>query len=160
MKKIIIIAICFIIISISISIYKISNFSINQNLKTIYAEKIKNDSFQNKWLFFSLPLLTQKYIMILLTIPLAMLMITIFRIIIGINTFGNFTPILISFVFQEMNFVWTISFFFFIILMIYFLKNFLSKINLLFVSRLSIIITFIIIFVTILISTGYYVKLE
>ena len=107
-----------------------------------------------------LPLHIQQTVKLLMVIPLGLLVVTIFRNVIGINTFGTFTPILMALAFRETKLIWGLVLFSFVIMMSIFAKWILDRLKLLFVSRLSVMLTFVITAIIILIFISYRAGLE
>lgn len=115
---------------------------------------------ENKWSLSSLPLSIQQKIRLFLVIPLGALTVSIFRNIVGVNTFGTFTPILMALAFRETGLIWGFFLFSLVITIGYFFRSILDRLKLLFIPRLSIILTLIIAVLIISISVGYHIKLE
>lgn len=121
----------------------------------------KEDVSGNRWWSLSsLPLQAQRQVRLLLVIPLGALVVAIFRNIVGINTFGTFTPILMALAFRETKLFWGGLLFFFVIAIGCSVRNILDRLKLLFIPRLSIILTLIIAVMIILISVGYHTGFE
>jgi len=120
----------------------------------------KEDVLGNRWSLSSLPLQTQRQVKLLLVIPLGALVVAIFRNIVGINTFGTFTPILMALAFRETKLFWGGLLFFFVIAIGCSARTILDRLKLLFIPRLSIILTLIIAVMIILISVGYHTGFE
>lgn len=89
----------------------------------------------------SIPLSMQEGIRKLLVVPIAALVVIIFRNLIGIRTFGTFTPILISLSFYQVELIIGLAVYFLVIFIGYIFRSLVEKLQLLFVSRLSIILT-------------------
>ena len=121
----------------------------------------KEDISGNRWWFLSsLPLSVQRQVKLLLVIPLGALVVAIFRNIIGINTFGTFTPILIALAFRETKLLWGLLLFFFVIAIGCSVRTILDRLKLLFIPRLSILLTLVIAVMIILIFVGYHTGFE
>ena len=109
-------------------------------------EVIKSDSIFAKISLYRLPLPIQTMFTTLLLIPFGALVLSLARNIIGIPTFGIFTPILLTLFFKETSFGFGMLFFSVVVAMGIFEKYVLDRFYLLAVPRLSIILTLIIIF--------------
>ncbi len=112
------------------------------------------------WSISSLPFNIQQTVKLLMVIPIGLLVTTIFRNIIGINTFGTFTPILLALAFLETKLIWGLVIFLFVIIISIFAKWILDKLKILFISRLSVILTFVVTAMIILIFVSYRTGLE
>lgn len=133
----------------------------HKELLSIYAEPIKFSSFGSSeeyvgklasehkfWSLLSLhrfPLAVQAIFFGLLLIPFGTVILSFCRVMIGVNTFGIFTPILLTLFFLETSFIFGFSFFVIVVLLGFFQRYVLDKFYLLAVPRLSILLTFVII---------------
>lgn len=109
-------------------------------------EVIRTDSLFSKISLYRLPLPLQTMFMTILLIPIGALVLSLARNIIGIPTFGMFTPILLALFFKETSFGFGMLFFFVVVLIGIGERYVLDKFYLLAIPRLSIIITLIIFF--------------
>lgn len=107
-------------------------------------EVIKSDSIFSKLSLYRLPLPLQAMFTTILLIPLGALVLSLARNIIGVPTFGTFTPILLSLFFKETSFGFGMLFFGVVVLIGIGERYVLDKFYLLAVPRLSIILTLII----------------
>lgn len=107
-------------------------------------EVIRSDSIFSKISLYRLPLPVQTMFTTILLIPLGTLVLALARNIIGIPTFGIFTPILLTLFFKETSFSFGLVFFFSVVLVGIGERYVLDKFYLLAVPRLSIILTLII----------------
>lgn len=118
---------------------------INRFNKAEYRkEVIKSDSIFSKFSLYRLPLPLQTMFVTILLIPVGTLVLSIARNIIGIPTFGIFTPILLTLFFKETSFGFGMLFFFVVVLVGIGERYVLDKFYLLAVPRLSIILTLVI----------------
>ena len=108
-------------------------------------EVIKSDSFFSKISLYRLPLPLQSMFTTIMLIPIGALVLSFARNLIGIPTFGIFTPILLTLFFKETSFGFGMVFFFVVVLVGIFERYVLDKFHLLAVPRLSIILTLVII---------------
>lgn len=107
-------------------------------------EVIKSDSLFSKISLYRLPLPIQAMFTTILLIPIGALVLCLARNIIGIPTFGIFTPILLTLFFKETSFGFGMLFFGVVVLVGIGERYVLDKFYLLAVPRLSIILTLII----------------
>ena len=91
--------------------------------------------------FLRLPLSTQRVFQILVLIPIGALIISILHQIIGLRTFGTFTPILISLAFRQTGLLVGIPLFVFVVILGLFFRGYLNRLQLLIVPRLAAILT-------------------
>jgi hypothetical protein len=118
---------------------------INRYNKTEFKkEVIKSDSIFSKLSLYRLPLPLQTMFTTILLIPIGALVLSIARNIIGIPTFGIFTPILLTLFFKETSFGFGMLFFAVVVTIGIIERYILDKFYLLAVPRLSIILTLII----------------
>lgn len=108
-------------------------------------EVVRSDSIFGKFSLYRLPLPLQSVFTTILLIPIGALVLSIARNIIGIPTFGIFTPILLTLFFKETSFSFGMLFFSVVVIIGIGEKYILDKFYLLAVPRLSIILTLIII---------------
>lgn len=107
-------------------------------------EVMKTDSIFARISLFRLPLPLQTMFTTILLIPLGTLVLALARNIIGIPTFGIFTPIILTLFFKETSFGFGMLFFFVVIGVGIAERYVLDKFYLLAVPRLSIILTLVI----------------
>lgn len=118
---------------------------VNRFNRVEYKKEImRSDSIFSKLSLYRLPLPMQTMFMTILLIPLGTLVLALARNIIGIPTFGIFTPILLTLFFKETSFGFGLVFFMVVILVGIGERYILDKFYLLAVPRLSIILTLVI----------------
>jgi len=86
---------------------------------------------------FSLPLATQEVYKVLLMVPLGALVIAFMRVVVGVPTFGTFTPILIALAFRETQLGWGLILFAMILFSGFLVRVALANLRLLLVPRLA-----------------------
>jgi len=91
--------------------------------------------------FLRLPLATQRVFQILVLIPIGALIISILHQMIGLKTFGTFTPILISLAFRQTGLITGIPLFVLVVIIGLLFRSYLNKLQLLIVPRLAAILT-------------------
>jgi hypothetical protein len=119
---------------------KINKYNKAEFKKTI----LRSDSFFSKFSLYRLPLPLQAMFTTILLVPLGTLVLSLARNIIGIPTFGIFTPILLTLFFKETSFGFGMLFFLIVVLIGIGERYILDKFYLLAVPRLSIILTLVI----------------
>lgn len=124
-------------------------FSLEKSeLAALSLAKLSNEfNSQSDYSFYSLPLNTQDAYRIMLMIPFGVLMILVFRNIIGINTLGTFTPVLIALAFRETGLIFGIVFFSIIVAIGLSLRSYLEHLKLQMLPRLSIVLTFVVLLI-------------
>jgi hypothetical protein len=111
------------------------------NLKE-YAKEVKESgTFVNLISLYGLPINQQSLYRMILLLPLGGLILSVFRNIIGVPTFGIFTPILLTLFFFESGLAFGLVFFTLIVAFGFFERYILDKLYLLAVPRMSIILT-------------------
>ncbi len=139
--------------SIKFSVIKsvISSF----NLADKRASLTKKKSFFD-YSIYSLPLVEQNTLKWLSIFPLAILIVVIIRNVIGWQTMGTFTPMLLAMSLVKTGLVFGLVCFFIIISTGLLLRTLLSKLNLLMVPRISAVVVFVIIIMQILTIIGHH----
>jgi 7 transmembrane helices usually fused to an inactive transglutaminase/Transglutaminase-like superfamily/Inactive transglutaminase fused to 7 transmembrane helices len=107
-------------------------------------EVVKSDSIFSRFSLYRLPLPLQTMFTTILLIPVGTLVLSLARNIIGIPTFGIFTPILLTLFFKETSFGFGLLFFSVVVAIGIGQRYVLDKFYLLAVPRLSIILTLVI----------------
>jgi len=110
-----------------------------------YGMAAKVGSRVHEWSLFSLPVETQQVFRVILMIPLGAVIVSIFRNIIGINTFGTFMPVLIALAFRNTKLAWGLVLFSAVIALGLLSRWFMDRLKLLLVPRLSVIVTVLVI---------------
>jgi hypothetical protein len=105
---------------------------------------LRSDSIFSKFSLYRLPLPLQTMFTTLMLIPVGTLVLSLARNIIGIPTFGIFTPILLTLFFKETSLGFGMLFFGVVVLIGIGERYILDKFHLLAVPRLSIILTLVI----------------
>lgn len=86
---------------------------------------------------YSLPIPSQEVYKILLMVPLGALVIAFMRVVVGVPTFGTFTPVLIALAFRETQLGWGITLFCLILFAGFMCRVALANLRLLLVPRLA-----------------------
>lgn len=88
-----------------------------------------------------LPLSVQRVFRVLVLIPIGALIVSATRQLIGISTFGTFTPILIALSFRETGLIFGIALFCAVVMLGLFIRFYLHRLQLLVIPRLATILT-------------------
>ncbi|TBR59918.1 hypothetical protein B4U84_03135 [Westiellopsis prolifica IICB1] len=88
-----------------------------------------------------LPLSTQRVFQVLVLVPIGALVISILRQMVGLPTFGTFTPILIGLSFRETGLLAGVPLFVFVVIIGLAIRAYLNRLQLLIVPRLAAILT-------------------
>lgn len=122
------------------------NFSIDKSeLTAINLAKLTAEGSNfTEYSFYTLPISTQLAYQIMLMIPFGVLIILLLRNVIGINTLGTFTPVLVALAFRETGLVFGIVFFSIIVFFGLLLRSYLEHLKLQMLPRLSIVLTFVV----------------
>lgn len=91
--------------------------------------------------FYNLPLDTQEAYKIMLAIPFGVLIILLLRNVVGIQTLGTFTPVLIALAFRQTGLTFGIIFFSTIVFFGLLIRSYLEHLRLQMLPRLSIVLT-------------------
>jgi hypothetical protein len=110
-----------------------------------YSTATQVGSKVHEWSLFSLPVEAQEIFRVILMIPLGALIVSIFRNIIGIRTFGTFMPVLIALAFRNTKLGWGLLLFSLVIALGIASRWYLDRLKLLLVPRLSVIVTVLVI---------------
>ncbi|MBI4550115.1 MAG: hypothetical protein HY714_04240, partial [Candidatus Omnitrophica bacterium] len=114
----------------------------------------------NPWSLYALPIHFQELSKVLLLIPLGALVVTFFRSVIGLHTFGTFAPILLSLAFREVS-LWTgLGCLALIIFFGWILRMVLDHLKILVIPRLAIIVTLVIVFILAMMIVGFHFGLQ
>lgn len=114
------------------------------------------DTFFTKYSLHRLPLSMQSIFYTILLIPLGAVVLSVFRNMIGVNTFGIFTPVLLTLFFLETSLAFGTMFFCVVVFLGLFQRYVLDRMHLLAVPRLSVLLTLVIISYLGLTMFGYF----
>ena len=109
---------------------------------------------------FNLPVMEQNTIKWLTIFPLAILVIVLIRNVVGIQTMGTFTPMLLALALVKTGFIPGLICFSAIISLGLLIRAILSKLNLLLVPRISAVVIFVILIMQTLTLFGYRFNIE
>jgi len=121
-----------------------------------YATTASVGSKLHEWSLFALPVETQQVFRLILMIPLGALIVSIFRNIVGIATFGTFMPVLIALAFRNTKLTWGLMLFVLVIILGLLSRWYMDRLKLLLVPRLSVIVTVLVIILAIASIVGQH----
>ncbi len=142
---------------------KVEINSTQQTVNSItLAQSIQEARDGNSWALsmYSLPLQSQQTFEIILMIPIGVMLILVLRNIIGIETLGTFTPVLIGLAFRETQVLWGILMFSSISALGLGLRSYLEHLHLQLLSRLSVVLTFVVIVMALISVLGHQLGLD
>ena len=126
-------------------------FSLNNSeMNAIRLAKLTDENTDADFLEYSLyglPLQTQQTFMIMVMIPIGVLVILILRNLIGVQTLGTFTPVLIALAFRETQLGFGIMLFTVITALGLSLRSYLEHLKLQMLPRLSVVLTFVVVLI-------------
>lgn len=117
--------------------------------------KLKSKAEKFSYSIYNLPLAQQNTLKWLSVFPIGILVVVLMRNIIGVQTMGTFTPMLISMSLVKTGFVTGLACFAAIILLGLGIRFVMSKLNLLLVPRISAVVIFVILIIHALTILGY-----
>lgn len=109
---------------------------------------------------FSLPIRTQAVYAVLLMIPVGALVMVFMRNVIGVPTFGTFTPILIALAFRETRLLYGVILFSLVVALGLTVRFYLEKLRLLLVPRLAAVLTVVVIIMLAISIIGHQLDIE
>ena len=109
---------------------------------------------------FNLPIIEQNTIKWLTIFPLAILVIVLLRNVVGIQTMGTFTPMLLAMALVKTGFIQGLICFSVIITLGLLIRALMSKFNLLLVPRISAVVIFVILIMQALTILGFRFSLD
>lgn len=122
----------------------------NSEINAIRLARLTNEQTHTGFLDYSLyglPLSTQQTYQVMIMVPLGVLVILIVRNIVGLQTLGTFTPVLIALAFRETQLGFGILLFSLITAMGLLLRSYLEHLKLQMLPRLSVVLTFVVILI-------------
>ena len=126
-------------------------FSLNNSeMNAIRLAKLTDENTDANFLEYSLyglPLQTQQTFMIMVMIPIGVLVILVLRNLIGLQTLGTFTPVLIALAFRETQLGFGIVLFTVITALGLSLRSYLEHLKLQMLPRLSVVLTFVVVLI-------------
>lgn len=120
-----------------------------------HRAKLTDSAFAFEYSIYSLPLLAQNVLKWLMIFPLGILITVLMRNVVGLQTMGTFTPMLIALSLIKTGFWAGVICFGVIVFIGLLLRLMLSKLNLLLVPRISAVVIFVILIMQILTVIGF-----
>ncbi len=122
----------------------------NSEMNAIRLAKLTDENTDADFLEYSLyglPLQTQQTFMIMVMIPIGVLVILVLRNLVGLQTLGTFTPVLIALAFRETQLGFGIVLFTVITALGLSLRSYLEHLKLQMLPRLSVVLTFVVVLI-------------
>ncbi len=140
------------------------SFSMNNSeINAIRLAKLTDENTDAEFLEYSLyglPLSTQQTFMIMVMIPLGVLVILVLRNLIGLQTLGTFTPVLIALAFRETQLGFGIVLFTLVTALGLSLRSYLEHLKLQMLPRLSVVLTFVVVLIAVISLLSHKLGLE
>ena len=109
---------------------------------------------------YVLPQETQAVYRILLMIPVGAFLLTIFRNVIGVKTFGTFMPVLIALAFRQTQLLWGVALFTLIVALGLSVRFYFEHLKLLLVPRLAALLIVVVLLMALFSLLSYKLGLE
>ncbi|WP_193483902.1 inactive transglutaminase family protein [Nitrincola tibetensis] len=136
-----------------------SRVSFSMIEQTLPALELSQSQFAGQgfaWLgVHTLPIEEQSMFKLLFLLPLGAMVVVFMRIIVGLKTSGTFMPILIALAFLQTSLVLGLVSFISIVAMGLVIRTYLSRLNLLLVSRIATLVVLVVFLVSFLSLVGY-----
>ncbi|WP_263140027.1 inactive transglutaminase family protein [Pseudomonas sp. RIT-PI-AD] len=135
----------------------------NSEMNAIRLAKLTDENTDVDFLEYSLyglPLQTQQTYQIMIMIPIGVLVILILRNLIGLQTLGTFTPVLIALAFRETQLGFGIVLFTLITALGLSLRSYLEHLKLQMLPRLSVVLTFVVVLIAVISLLSHKLGLE
>jgi hypothetical protein len=140
---------------------RVSFSMIHQTVPALDLVSAQNkDSLFNLISIQRLPIEEQSMFKLLLLLPIGALVVVFMRIIIGLKTSGTFMPILIALAFLQTSLVLGLVSFVLVVAMGLVLRTYLSRLNLLLISRIATLVVLVIFMISMLSLVGYQMGLN
>jgi hypothetical protein len=140
---------------------RVSFSMIHQTVPALDLVKAENrDSLFSVLSIQHLPIEEQSMFKLLLLLPVGALVVVFMRIIIGLKTSGTFMPILIAMAFLQTSLVLGVVSFVTVVAMGLVLRTYLSRLNLLLISRIATLVVLVIFIISALSLIGYQMGLN
>lgn len=134
-------------------------FSVHRNemsaLQLAQSLRLKDVSSFIDFSLYELPLPAQQLYRVLIMIPVGVLLVLLIRSLVGMETLGTFTPVLIALAFRETQVVWGVLLFTSITALGLSVRSYLEHLKLQLLPRLSVVLTFVVIVMAVISLFGY-----
>jgi hypothetical protein len=118
------------------------------------------DSIFSRFSIQHLPIEEQSMFKLLLLLPVGALVVVFMRILVGLKTSGTFMPILIALAFLQTSLILGLLSFILVVAMGLVLRTYLSRLNLLLISRIATLVVLVIFIISALSLIGYQMGLN
>lgn len=135
----------------------------NSEINAIRLAQLTDENTDARFLEYSLyglPLSTQQTYQIMIMIPIGVLVILVLRNLVGIQTLGTFTPVLIALAFRETQLGFGIVLFTLITALGLSLRSYLEHLKLQMLPRLSVVLTFVVVVIAVISLLSHKLGLE
>ncbi|MFC3606998.1 osmotic stress tolerance membrane protein RloB [Stutzerimonas tarimensis] len=135
----------------------------NSEINAIRLAQMTDENTDADFLEYSLyglPLSTQQTYQVMIMIPIGVLVILVLRNLIGIQTLGTFTPVLIALAFRETQLGFGILLFTVITALGLSLRSYLEHLKLQMLPRLSVVLTFVVVLIAVISLFSHKLGLE
>lgn len=140
------------------------SFSISKNeinaMRLTQLSSANSNASHLDYSLYALPFTSQQSYKVMLMIPVGVLVILILRNIVGLQTLGTFTPVLIALAFRETELVFGIILFTLIAAFGLSLRSYLEHLRLQMLPRLSVVLTFVVILFAVISIFSHKIGLE
>lgn len=123
------------------------------------SEPVRRSTLLN-FSLYDLPVATQEVYRTMIMIPIGVLLILMLRNLVGMHTLGTFTPVLVALAFRETEVIWGIIMFTVITAIGLSLRSYLEHLRLQLLSRLSVVLTFVVILMAVISLLGHKLGIE
>ncbi|MGB2248157.1 MAG: 7TM domain-containing protein, partial [Alcanivorax sediminis] len=134
-------------------------FSVHRNemsaLQLAQTLRLKDASSFIDFSLYELPLPAQQLYRTLIMIPIGVILVLLMRSLVGMETLGTFTPVLIALAFRETQVIYGVMLFIFITALGLSLRSYLEHLKLQLLPRLSVVLTFVVIVMALMSLLGY-----
>lgn len=141
-----------------------TEFSVHQKqASALSLAKTLNDQGKPSFVNFSLyeiPVGAQQLMKIILMIPVGVLLVLLMRSVIGLETLGTFTPVLIALAFRETHLLWGIILFTCITAFGLIVRSYLEYLKLQLMARLSVVLTMVVVIMSVISLLSYKLGLS
>ncbi|MCU5787113.1 inactive transglutaminase family protein [Alloalcanivorax marinus] len=127
------------------------SFSVHRNemsaLRLAQTLRSQDASSFIDYSLYELPVPSQQLFRVLMMIPVGVLLVLLIRSLVGMETLGTFTPVLIALAFRETQVIWGVLLFTFITAIGLSVRGYLEHLKLQLLARLSVVLTFVVIMI-------------
>lgn len=126
------------------------------------ATEVKQSEGASAWelSLYDLPLDSQDTFRVTMMIPLGVLLILLLRNLVGIETLGTFTPVLVGLVFRETQLLWGVVLFALMTALGLSLRAYLDQLRLQMLPRLAVVLTFVVVMISLFSVLGHRLGVE